>query len=143
MRIFLLLSLCLMAPPVLGWTFTPGLPCRLSHETPEVAVELTFDPNGPLYTITLTRPAPWPEAPVFSMRYFGPFGRTISTDQHQRSADGRSLSVSDSGFGNVISGLIQDQAFSAQTGDTAVTVPLDGAAAPATAFAGCRPAAGA
>jgi hypothetical protein len=132
-----------LAAPAAAWTFTPGLPCRLTHATPEVEVVLTYDPRVPLYTITLTRPQPWPEAPVFSMTYRGPFGRRIVTDQHELGNGGRSLTVTDRGFGNVIEGLVQDNAFIAQAGDTAVSVPLAGAAGPAAAFAKCRPSAGA
>lgn len=131
-----------MTPTAQAWEFTPGLPCRLSHDTPEVRVELTFDPRQPLYTITLTRPAPWPDAPELSMIYQGPFGRTISTDRHVLGDGGRSLTVTDRGFGNVLAGLMQDQSFTVATGGTSITVPLAGAAAPAAAFASCRPTAG-
>lgn len=137
------LALLLMTAAAQAWEFTPGLPCRLSHETPEVRVELTFDPRQPLYTITLSRPDPWPEAPVFTMMYQGPFGRTISTDRHVLGNDGRSLTVTDRGFGNLLSGFMQDSAFVATAGAASVTVPLAGAAAPTAAFAACRPAAGA
>jgi len=142
MRIFLIILCWSVATPSLAWQFTPGIPCTLSHETADVAVELTFDPNAPLYTITLTRPTPWPDAPLFSMRYQGPFGREISTDRHQLSNGGRSLTVADRGFGNVLSGLLQDNAFVAMSGTASVTVPLAGAAQPTAAFAACRPAAG-
>jgi hypothetical protein len=143
MRVILSLLFLSFAAPAAAWTFTPGLPCRLSHATPEVEVVLTYDPRGPLYTITLTRPEPWPEAPVFSLTYRGPFGRRIVTDRHQLSNGGRSLTVTDRGFGNVLEGLIQDNVFTAEAGDTMVSVPLAGAAGPTAAFAKCRPAAGA
>lgn len=143
MRYAIFMFLCLTAGPAAAWQFTPGLPCKLTHETAEVFVEVTFDPRGPLYTISLTKLDPWPDAPVFTMRYNGPFGVTISTDQHQLSQEGRTLSVSDRGFGNLLTGFMQDNAFTARAGDAVVTVPLDGAAGPTSAFAACRPAAGA
>ncbi|MEO0752598.1 MAG: hypothetical protein AAFY25_12435 [Pseudomonadota bacterium] len=121
-----------------AWDFTPSTPCILSHDTPQGQIELTYDPTGPLYTITITRPEPWPDAPSFAMRFDGPQGRTIGTDRHQLSNGGRSLTVMDRGFGNVLDGLQFNQTATAASGDAEVTFPLDGAADPVAAFRACE-----
>ena len=136
MRAFL--ALLLLPTPALGWEFTPGLPCRLTHESPDARVELTHDPMAPLYTITITRDAPWPEAPAFAMRFDGPAALSIGTDRHVLSQDGRALTVTDRGFGNVLDGLQYNTTAWAIAGDVAVPFALDGAAAPVAAFRACE-----
>ena len=136
MRLALLLLPLATAAP--AWEFTPGLPCRLSHDTPQARMELTYDPTGPLYTITITRSAPWPDAAAFGMRFDGPRGRSIGTDRHRLSADGRSLTVVDTGFGNVLDGLQYNHTATALSGDTALSFPLEGAAGPVAAFRACE-----
>ena len=133
-----LLVLLFLFSPALAWDFTPGTPCLLTHDTPQAHVELTYDPTGPLYSITVTLPEPWPEAPSFGMRFDGPQGRVIGTDQHQLSNDGRSLTVTDRGFGNVLDGLQFNHTATAQSGDISVTFPLDGASEPVAAFRACE-----
>lgn len=114
--------------------------CTLSHETPEVALFMTYDPSGPEYAITLTRPGqPWPAAPVFAMRFEGANGTTITTDRHQLGQDGRAVTVIDRGFGNVLDGLAFNQTTTAILGETEVTIPLDGAAGPVEIFRTCAP----
>ena len=136
MRLALLLTLFATAAP--AWEFMPGQPCRLTHATPQAQVELTYDPTGPLYTFTVTRAAPWPDAPSFGMRFDGPQGRIIGTDRHVLSNDQTALTVTDTGFGNVLDGLQYNHTATAFSGDTAVTVPLDGAAGPVAAFRACQ-----
>jgi hypothetical protein len=130
--------LTLVATPVLGWTFTPGLPCLLTHETSQAQIELTYDPSEPLYSITITLNDPWPTAPSFGMRFDGPQGRVIGTDRHKLSNEGRSLTVTDRGFGNVLDGLQFNHTATAASGDIAVSFPLDGAADPVAAFRACE-----
>ncbi len=137
MRFFTLL-LILAGHPAAAWDFTPGLPCRLTHDAAAAGVELTYDPTQPLYTITLRRPAPWPEADVFSLRFEGPAPLTISTNRHVLSDGGRALTVTDTGFGNVLDGLQFNRTATALIGGEEVTVPLDGAADPVAAFRLCR-----
>ncbi|MEO0772742.1 MAG: hypothetical protein AAFZ04_06115 [Pseudomonadota bacterium] len=134
---YLIILLCL-ATPAHAWDFTPGTPCLLTHETAAFQMELTYDPVAPLYSITVTLPDPWPDAPSFGMRFDGPQGRVIGTDQHQLSNDGRSLTVTDRGFGNVLDGLQFNHTATAQSGDISVTFPLDGAAEPVEAFRKCE-----
>ncbi len=71
------------------------------------------------------------------MRFDGPQGRKIATDKHQFSADGRSLSVQNSGFGNVLGGLQYNRVAYAIFGDTQVPFPLGGAAEPVKKFRAC------
>ena len=131
------LALCLFASTAQAWEFTPGLPCRLSHAAGSARIELTYDPTGPLYSVTVTRVAPWPAAPTFQMRFDGPQGRVIGTDRHVRSDGGRSLTVTDRGFGNVLDGLQFNHMVSVLSGATMQSFPLDGAAEPVAAFRRC------
>lgn len=130
-------ALILTASPVSAWEFTPGQPCLLNHAQSDIAVELTHDPTQPLFSITLTKAQPWPVADVFSLRFEGPAGLTISTNRHQLGNDGRSLTVTDRGFGNVLMGLSFNQTAVALIGDQAVSFSLEGAAPPTEAFREC------
>ena len=100
-------------------------------------MELTHDPTGPLYTITVTRLQPWPDAPVFAMQFDGPRPIAISTTTQSFSADRRSLTVSDTGFGNVLNGLQFNFTASAFLGDAAVVVSLANASEPVQKFRDC------
>jgi hypothetical protein len=137
MRLALLLIL-LLPSTAHAWTFTSGLPCRLTHETEQARIELTYDPNQPLYSVTITRQMPWPDAPSFSMRFDGPMPLVIGTDRHVLSAGGTALSVSDSGFGNVLNGLQYNRSATVLAGEVELTFPLDGAAQQVAAFRACK-----
>lgn len=131
------------ATPAEAWDFTPGLPCILSHSSNGSQVELTYDPRVPVYTISVTRTAPWPDAPVFSMRFSGTAALEIFTDRHVLSNDARRVTVTDRGFGNVLDGLQFNDTAVANIGTVTVEIPLAGAAEPVAAFRLCRPVAGA
>jgi len=135
----ILLAVLLFATPTHAWEFSPGAPCLLTHAGAEARVTLTYDPTEPLYSITITRPVPWPEAPAFHMRFDGPQGRMIGTDLHSLSPDGHSLTVTDRGFGNVLDGLQYNHRAYAQTGDVVVSLSLEGASVPVAAFRACAP----
>ncbi len=138
----ILAALTLLPLQAQAWTFTPGLICRLSHETPSARIELTYDPAKPLYSVTISRDAALPPAAVFSMRFIGPAGRVIATDRHSFSQDGAAVTATDSGFGNVLDGLQFNTRAEAVLGDTVMAFPLDGAAEPVAAFRACEAAAG-
>jgi len=53
------------------------------------------------------------------------------------SNDGRSLSVSDTGFGNVLDGVQFNALMLATVGDQGITIPLAGAAGPMADFRTC------
>ena len=134
-RMRFLIILTLLASPASAWEFSSRPICTLTHETPEVAVKVTFDPRIGEYAIALTRSAGWPAFPLFAMRFDGPRGLTISTSRHM--LDGGTLTVTDRGFGNVLNGLEFNETVLAMTGEDAVTIPLSGAAPAVREFRAC------
>lgn len=141
MRLTLLLALLPLQAQ--AWTFTPGLICRLTHETPQARIELTYDPSAPLYSVTVTTKTPLPQTQFFTMTFIGPEGRTISTDRHSYGPDGRAVTAQDTGFGNVLDGLQFNNTAQAIIGDTTLTFPLKDAAEPTAKFRACEVSAGA
>ena len=134
-RVFL--TCTTLTTPAQAWEFMPGIPCLLTHETAGAEIELTYDPTGPLYTVTVTRAERWPDAPVFSMRFDGANPISIGTSRHERTYGGLALSVTDTGFGNVLDGLQFNQTAHAIAGDVTVSFPLAGASEPVQAFRTC------
>ncbi|MDA7428097.1 hypothetical protein PGB28_06485 [Primorskyibacter aestuariivivens] len=130
MRLFCLLAL--LATPAIAWEFSPTPICILRNDG-NVATEVTYD--GTLYAIHLTRADGWPTAPVFAIRFEGAAPLTISTSRHV--IDGTTLTVTDRGFGNVLSGLQFNHTATALIGDLAVPIDLSGAADPVRAFRDC------
>lgn len=137
MRFFI--ALLTLTTPAHAWEFTTGLPCLLTHETAQARIELTYDPTQPLYSVTIRRDEAWPETPFFEMAFLGPQGRRIGTDRHVLSDDGRALTATDTGFGNVLDGLQYNHTATAIAGGITVTIPLDGAAGPVADFRACDP----
>lgn len=137
MRSLIILVFCTLATPALAWEFFPGPPCLLTHARSDAAVALTYDPNKPIYTITVTRGVAWPDADLFTMRFDGPQGRQIGTDRHRLSPDRLSLTVSDVGFGNVLDGLQFNFQTTAKAGAAEVGFSLDGASEPVAKFRAC------
>ncbi|WP_425038086.1 excinuclease ABC subunit B [Primorskyibacter sp. S187A] len=131
---YLALLAGLMAGPAAAWDFSPEPICTLRLEGP-VAVEVTYDARLPEYAIHITRPGGWPEGPVFALRFEGPRGLMISTDRHV--VEGETLSVRDSGFGNVLAGLQYNERAVALLGDAAVPFDLSGAGPAVEAFRAC------
>ncbi|WP_308917644.1 excinuclease ABC subunit B [Jannaschia sp. LMIT008] len=121
-----------------AWAFAPDPVCTLSHDGAAAAVVVTFDPALPEYAIAITlADGTWPDAPVFALLFRGGTASTITTDRHVLSDDGRTLTVTDRGFGNVLNGLERNGAAVAAAGTLRVPVSLDGAAGPVRAFRGC------
>ena len=128
----------LVATPLHAWEFSATQICALTHATQEISVRVTYDPRVPEYTIALTRLASvWSDAPVFTLRFDGPHGKSISTTTHRLSEDGATLTVTDSGFGNVLDGLELNDSATALVGVTQVTFPLSGADTAVQAFRTC------
>jgi hypothetical protein len=69
------------------------------------------------------------------MEFFGPRPLAIGTDRH--SADGATLTVRDSGFGNVLDGLEFNTNAVATSGARRVQIALDAAAPAVQAFRAC------
>jgi hypothetical protein len=102
----------------------------------QTGVEMTFD--GSTYVLTLTHRDGWPDAPLFAIQ-FAPNGPFIQTGRHI--VRGQSLSVSDSGFGNVLNGLEFNARAIVQLGQISRIIDLTGAAGPVQDFRACTPAA--
>ncbi|MFC6585319.1 hypothetical protein [Sulfitobacter aestuariivivens] len=134
----MLIALLLLTGPAHAWTFTPGAICTLEHQTTDVAVTLTYDPSGPLYTIAFERTAAFPVAPTFSILFDGPAALQIGTNRHVLSGSDTRLSVADSGFGNVLNGLQFNIEMRALIGNETLRIPLVGAAEPVAAFRACE-----
>ena len=127
-----------LSTPVSAWEFRVTPICTLDHSTDEAQIRVTFDPSIPEYAIELTlSDTPWPAASPFGIRFEGSRPNLIVTDRHTLTDEGRTLTVRDRGFGNVLSGLEFNDFAIALTGDEAVTIPLDGAAEPVAAFRAC------
>jgi hypothetical protein len=80
---------------------------------------------------------PWTASPPFALRFDGPRGMTLTTDRHRLSNGGRTLTVTDTGFGNVLDGLEFNRLATALTEGGALALSLDGAAGPVRAFRAC------
>jgi hypothetical protein len=133
-----LIALLLLTAPALAWDFIPTPICTILNDTPDLLIRVTFDPTQPEpYGITLTRPDPWPASDTFGLRFDGPMAMTIGTGRHQLSADGRTLTVTDTGFVNVLDGLAFNGTATALAGDTAVPFDLTGARPAVEAFRDC------
>lgn len=132
-----LFLLLLTAAPAMAWEAKLGQICELTHEGENASVRVTFDPAIPEYAIAISPKRPWQGGPLFSMRFDGPQGNTIATDRHVITGGGATLTVTDSGFGNVLNGLEFNHTATARLGDRAVAVPLDGAAPAVREFRAC------
>lgn len=128
----------LLATPLNAWDFTPTPICTLTHETGEAALSVTYDPSLPEpYAIAITRAEPWPATPGFGIRYDGPRPLAITTDRHRLSDDGRTLTVTDRGFGNLLDGLEFNTTATALADGLGVPFPLASAAESVRAFRAC------
>lgn len=136
MHRFSLAILALLPAHASAWEFRPDPICTLSHSAEAARVVITYDPGAALYALTVTRNAgDWAASATFGMRFTGGVPVVIGTSQH--SIDGPRLSVTDSGFGNVLNGLEFNTAATAFTDTQSVDLSLNGAAAPVQAFRAC------
>jgi hypothetical protein len=136
MRVLLAL---LIASPAQAWEFTATPVCTILNDAPTLQVRVTFDPSqAQPYAIALTRPDPWPVTDTFGLSFTGPAAMTIGTSRHQLSTDGRTLTVTDTGFGNVLDGLAYNGTAAALAGDLAVPFDLTGARPAVEAFKACN-----
>lgn len=135
MRLLLILGLLISPAPLLAWDFAPSPICTLSHSEGGSDVTVTYDHGTKLYAIAVSSPDGWPAAPGFSIRFDGARPNIISTTRHR--VTGSRLTVTDSGFGNVLDGLEFNKSATAYTETASITVSLDGAAMPVQAFRAC------
>ena len=132
------LAFLLLASPAAAWEFSAAPICTLSEETDEGAMTVTYDPAITEYSITVTLPdGTWGQDAIFAMAFAGGRDISIQTDRHQISPDGRSLTVTDRGFGNVLNGLEFNTRAYAVLGDTTVGIGLQGIGPAITAFRNC------
>ncbi|WP_171122407.1 MULTISPECIES: hypothetical protein [unclassified Ruegeria] len=133
----ILISL-ILSTPAYAWDATVGPICTLSHETGAAKIFLTYDPSKPLYSITVTQTnSVWKQAPWFAMRFEGSSPIEIATSRHVLSDGATSLTVTNTGFGNVLDGLEYNRIAYAFTQDHVATFSLDGAADPVRVFREC------
>jgi len=130
-----IIAFALLTGPAHAWEFTATPICTLSHVEASAEVTVTYDHTTGLYAIAVTTPNDWPASPAFSMRFDGARPNIISTQNHQ--TEGNTLTVSDTGFGNVLDGLEFNATATAFTATSAVTVSLSGAAEPVQRFRAC------
>ncbi|WP_299609530.1 hypothetical protein [uncultured Tateyamaria sp.] len=131
----ILIALALLTTPAHAWEFSPTPICTLSHSESGADVQVTYDNATALYAIAITSPDGWPGAPAFSIRFDGARPNTISTQTFQTTD--QTLTVTDSGFGNVLDGLEFNSTATAFTQTAAITVSLDGAPGPVQQFRAC------
>ncbi len=132
------LALLLLASPATAWEFSASPICTLTDTSDEGEMTVTFDPAITEYTVTVTlSDGVWPEDPVFGMAFASDRPISIQTDRHRISPDGRSLSVKDRGFGNVLNGLQFNTRAYAILGDKTVGFALDGIGPAIEAFRDC------
>ncbi len=136
--------LALIPCPALAWEFRPDPVCTLSHDAPGIRVVVTRDPAAALpYAIALTlSEGAWPPAPAFHIAFSGDRRLTIGTGGHVLSDEGRTLTVRDTGFGNVLDGLEFNATARAWSGLRSVDLDLAGAAPAVQAFRDCATGAG-
>ena len=134
-----LIALLLLTAPSYAWDFTPTPICTIAEDTADLSIRVTFDPSQPEpYAISLTQTTGhWPVTDTFGLRFDGPSALTIGTVRHKLSPDGRMLTVSDTGFGNVLSGLALNGTATALAGTTAIPFDLAGARPAVEAFRAC------
>lgn len=99
---------------------------------------ITYDASLPEYALHLSqRDGLWPDGSAFEMAFLGPRGLAIGTDRQTLSDDRTTLTVRDTGFGNVLNGLeFNDQVVSV-FGARQSVASLAGAAPAVRAFRGC------
>lgn len=133
-----LVALICLASPASAWEFTAVPVCTIKLDTPDLSLRVTYDPAlSQPYGIALTLPMPWPDSESFGLRFEGPAALTIGTGRHQLSADGRTLTVTDTGFGNVLDGLAYNATATALAGPVEVPFDLSGARPVVEAFRAC------
>lgn len=132
------LALALIASPAAAWEFSPSPICTLTDTGPAGTITITYDAALPEYSLTITLPeGSWDDADRFAMTFSGNRPIAIQTDRHQRSPNGRSLGVRDSGFGNVLDGLEFNNRVTATAGDTTFDLVIDGIGPAMQAFRAC------
>lgn len=136
--VYLSILLAGWVAPAAAWEAGHDGPvCTLSHSEDHIDILLTYDPSGPIYTITLRGADPWPEHGVFEMHFAGDAPLNISTTRQVLSDDGLAVTVTDRGFSNVLDGLQFNQNVTVYLGAASLNVQLDGAESAVARFRSC------
>lgn len=134
----LLLAFLCLAAPARAWEFSASPVCTLAHAEGAAEMRVTHDPRlAEPYAIDVTGPAVWPEGPVFGIDFAGPRPLSIATGRHSLSSGGRTVTVTDRGFGNVLNGLEFNDTAIARLASASVSFSLEGIAEPMAAFRAC------
>ncbi|KQI72204.1 excinuclease ABC subunit B [Loktanella sp. 5RATIMAR09] len=132
------LAFLLLASPATAWEFSASPICTLTDTQEAGEITVTYDPAITEYAVTVTLPqGRWSGDPVFGMAFANDRPISIQTDRHSVSPDGRSITVKDRGFGNVLDGLEFNARAYAILGDITVGFDLDGIGPAMTAFRNC------
>lgn len=100
-------------------------------------MRITYDSGLGEYQLLLRDTArPMPVSDIFSITFDGPLGLSISTDRH--TLEDGSLSVRDTGFGNVLNGLEFNSRAVAQVGTRRYVFDLSDAAPEVQKFRNCE-----
>lgn len=132
------LALLLLATPAAAWEFSPRPICTLTDASDAGEITVTYEAEITEYSVTVTLPnGTWPTDPIFSMTFAGERPISIQTDRYTISNVGRSLTVKDRGFDNVLNGLELNTHAYAMLGDTTVGFSLNGIGPAISAFRAC------
>ena len=133
-----LFALLLLTTPAHAWEFSASPICTLTDTQEAGTLTVTYDASLPEYAIEITRAeGTWPQFPTFGMAFAGGDALSIGTYRHTLSNDGRSLTVRDRGFGNVLDGLEFNTRAYATTGDITLGFDLEGIKEAISAFRDC------
>ncbi|MEO1638413.1 MAG: excinuclease ABC subunit B [Pseudomonadota bacterium] len=134
----LALPFLFLTTPAAVWEFTPSPICTLTETTADGTLTVTYDASLPEYAIAITlAEGTWPRSLDFGMAFAGGNPVSIGTNRHQISSDGRTLTVTDRGFGNVLNGLEFNTRAYAMADEFTVGFPLEGIKPAITAFRDC------
>lgn len=132
------LAFLLLATPATAWEFSALPVCTLTDTSDAGEIIVTYDAEITEYAVTVTLPnGTWPSDPTFGMAFAGERPISIQTDRYTLSNDGRSLTVKDRGFGNVLNGLEFNTRAYAILGDTTIGFSLSGIGPAVSAFRAC------
>lgn len=137
MRIALIFAM--MPLPSLAWEFSPDPICTLTHSAPDADIVITYNVDLPEYTLhIILRGGVWADTDTFQLIFGGGRGGAIGTTQQAISGDGTTLTVRDSGFGNVLDGLEFNRRMGVVTdAQMMFDVALDDAVPAVRAFRAC------
>lgn len=129
--------LMLASTPAAAWEANSDGLCTLLHNEGAGSVRVAYDTSTQTYSISITSSRLWRSGPIFAMRFDGPQSNMISTNRHVISDDGMKLTVTDSGFGNVLDGLEFNQTATAVLGEQTLTFGLETAGPAVREFREC------